>query len=138
MTHNEILNLEAGQEIDELVAIQVMKWHIETTEYGHKHWNDGKGYICGVATYDGYEDGEDFHILHWNPSQSIKWASDEVLEKIKDKIFGIFWRDIPSVDGWTVCLSPYSSDSGALPVFGETLPLAICRAALLTITWGTE
>lgn len=131
MTRDEILKMEAGEEIDTLVAEKVMGWHVETDERGKKSWRDFENrYQHLVSQYEGYEDGEDFNLIYWHPSESILWAQ-EVLEKIKDDVFGIFWENAPGAKEWTVVLKPEDSYSGGFPVDGETLELAICRAAVL-------
>ena len=84
MTRDEILKMEAGREMDALMAEKVMGWHLVTDKDGWKHWGDKDGrWGAGMnqSSHDDYEDGEDFHVLHWHPSESILWAW-EVVEKL--------------------------------------------------------
>lgn len=117
-----IKDMPVGEEMDSLLAEKVMGWHI-LEENGFKHWVDSENkFQCGVASYDGHEDDEDFHILRWHPSESALWAVDVVAEKFDtlriNKSFGM--KGVI----WIVKI-------GNVEVFEETLPLALCRAALL-------
>lgn len=130
MTRDEILNMEAGEKMDVLVAERVMGWHI-VSENGYLHWNDADNHFqCGVSIYD-FEDAEDFHTLKWHPSESILWAWD-VVEKLCDisgcDIVKICKRDPELLRGnWSCNLGM------GFEAFGDTAPLAICRAALLSV-----
>lgn len=77
MTREEVLNMEAGQEMDNLIAEKVMGWH-KVHEFGRYVWHNAEGqYQHAVARWDGlYEDEEDFNLIFWHPSESIMWAWD--------------------------------------------------------------
>lgn len=88
MTKDEILKMEAGREMDDLVAEKVMGWHKGNYVYPdgkslsdkNDEWLDAEDhYVCGVAPEDSsYEDDEDFNLIHWHPSGSMLWAWDAV------------------------------------------------------------
>ena len=138
MTKDEILNMEAVEEMDKLVAEKVMGWHI-ITEDGFKFWEreDGR-FMCTVST-DSYEDDEDFHLLHWHPSESVLWAWG-VVERLQETGWSFdltehadpegdyimeFWRRDGLGDEQFICR-------------GESVPLVICRGALFTTTNDKE
>lgn len=128
MTRDEILNMEAGPEMDALVAEKVMGWHLETDDKGWKYWTDDTGlYYQGCVQHeDDFEDEEDFHILHWHPSESILWAF-EVVEKMRYK------RIIHNPEFSPLWEAHLTCDSGYGDATAPTLSLAICRAALLAV-----
>ena len=104
MTRDEILNMPAGREMDELIAKII------------------------------YPDAIEFYVFP-NYSTDIKAAWD-VVEKIKDNVFCIYWKDRPDIHDWGIQLEAVDSYSGSEIVYGETFPLAICRAALLAVSNG--
>lgn len=129
MTRDEILKLEAGDELDALIAEKVMGWHSVEDKWGYKAWYDAEDrFQCGIHKGDSHEDSEDFHILHWHPSSSILWAW-EVVEKAN----AFFLEQPQNYDDKTwsasISISSYLWDAEA-----DTAPLAICRAALLAVT----
>lgn len=130
MNKEEMLLLDAGEIIDDMVSEIVMGWHKQDDKYGTDWVNSENRYQHIRPRYDGqYEDDEDFNLIRWHPSESIMWAMD-VLEEVKDDIFGIYWENVPGKKEWTVALKPEDSHSGGTPIDAEELPLAICRAAL--------
>lgn len=117
--------------MDELVAKKVMGWH-KLTENNFKHWvTEDNRFSCGVGLYNGYEDGEDFHTLNWHPSESILWAWD-VVEKLHGEtgcdVIKVCKRDPDLLRGEWSC-----NFGRGFEAFGDTAPLAICRAALLSV-----
>lgn len=104
MTRDEIMNMPAGREMDELIGKII------------------------------YQDALSFYVLP-NYSTDIRAAWD-VVEKIKEKTFGVYWKDRPDIEDWCIVLNAVDSYSGAEAVYGETFPLAICRAALLVESNG--
>ena len=121
----KILNMQAGKEMDALIAKHAMK---------ARHWENG-----AASDYDGeypmysdwddgafwYEDADGGYL--WTPSQNLAdtW---EVVEKLRAKPteFAFEITTIPVMfKGYRVSIGAYHS------VIAETLPLAICRAALL-------
>jgi hypothetical protein len=120
MRYDEIITMPEGEELDALIAERVMGWHI-AEEHGRKAWYSADGrYQRGMKNGDYFEDDEDLHLLNWHPSQSILWAW-EVVEKLTLSV-------VPYEDGrW------HAADGKGIVAYGETAPLAICRAALLII-----
>jgi hypothetical protein len=142
MTRDEILNMPAGKEIDALIAEKVMGWH-KGDSYGREVWLDtDERYQRGIARENGFEDDEDFHLLHWHPSESILWAW-EVIEKMQEIDShwspGVNWDDDDG-DGnpmWVASFTYYGEDESQFQqneVWDKSAPLAICRAALLAVT----
>jgi hypothetical protein len=131
MDKDKILNMEAGEEMDTLIAEKVMGWHIET-ENSYKRWVDiNNRFCCGFPSYDGLEDDEDFHTLKWHPSGSILWAWD-VVEKSNSFSINNCISQEEGVDGvrrWTAEVFFEKWGLGE----AETAPLAICRAALCSV-----
>jgi O-glycosyl hydrolase len=108
-TRDEILNMPAGREMDELVATRVMGWdvHPHATHYIR---NDGKNVyfvICG----------------EFEPSSDIA-AAWQVVEKMTDGETPNDCEIHTTVRGWRCDF--YRGSATA-----ETAPLAICRAALI-------
>jgi hypothetical protein len=141
MIRDEILNMPAGKEIDALIAEKVMGWH-KADHHGRECWLDAnKGYQRGIASGNGFEDDEDFHLLHWHPSESILWAW-EVIEKMQEIDShwspGVNWDDDDG-DGnpmWVASFTYYGEsekDFRVNEVWDKSAPLAICRAALLAV-----
>lgn len=107
--------LEAGPQMDALVAEKVMGWSIRG-----ELWKDKRGTIRrSKSTFEQYEPS-----IRWSPSTDIA-AAWEVVEKMP---MGMW----PSVDGWVVEIPDGSGDEVEAP----TAPLAICRAALKAIERG--
>jgi hypothetical protein len=126
MTKDEILAMEAGKEMDALIAEKVMGWHLVKRENYRDEWVNADGrYQHPVPRYDGYEDDEDFHTICWHPSESILWAWD-VVEKLCLSVV-----PYPGGDKW------HAAD-GKVIAFADTAPLAICRAALLVVMEQTN
>jgi len=144
MDKEYILNLQEGEEINDLVAERVMGWHKgvhsrwENVE-GLKNrpdWLDADGhFMCGMKTNDGwYEDDEDFNLLHWHPSESILWTW-EIIEKIQDRFSFILSYDNPPTDDehkWFCELYAKREPFIDYEAHASTASLAICRAALLS------
>lgn len=129
MTEDEIRNLPAGDEMDARVAEDVMGWH-RNENGGYPCWNDAEGrFQCGIPHTD-WEDDEDFHLLRWHPSESILWAW-EVVEKLeRDNLCMTILNDGSC---WSVFI--YNEHKVTMAYANaDTAPLAICRAALLTVS----
>lgn len=126
MNREEILNMEAGEQLDNLVAEKVMGWHIKLTEYGKDWVDDDDRYMTGVNRDGQFEDDEDFHLLHWHPSGSILWAW-EVIEKLMP----IYQIDIEAINKmFKVSFDDYARTWEAT---AEDAPVAICKSALLAV-----
>ena len=154
----DIDNLEAGPETDALIAEHGMEWH-KLDDGGVPYWcfkrtkamfpNQADDWLVrnpsettGWAFTD--FDREDDCYSHqwlawkgvWRPSQDIE-AAWEVLEKIASKAAGwvIRLRERVCDDGtiWECDFGDYGEAAR-----GETVSLAICRAALKTMGVGNQ
>jgi len=121
MTREEILRMEAGPEWDRLVAEQIMGW------------SEGKHFEVG--DFGVVKLGEVIDI--WSPSTDIA-AAMEVVQKLLEKRLRVSmyspWgdRNEPyAIPEWTVFV--LSNHGLGIEMGGETLPLAICRAALIAL-----
>lgn len=117
MTHDEILNMEAGREMDALVAEKVMGWR----EYDYKFYSSWE-----IA------EGVFRRMSEFQPSIDIASAW-EVVEKIRTTIIHglpvcpniVYHHSIPA---WHCELF---NNMWMRQADADTAPLAICRAALL-------
>lgn len=145
MDREYILNLPEGEEINSLVAEKVMGWHKGQYLYPNgviiderEDWLDADGrYVHGIKREDGwYEDDEDFHLLHWHPSESILWAW-EVIEKMQEEYSFILSSNDPPTDDEHKWYCEFFSKGDPVfidhEVYAPTAPLAICRVALLCV-----
>lgn len=130
MTKDEILNMEAGEQIDTLIAEKVMGWHRVHDEKWRDQWHDSGGrYQHPISRYDGYEDQEDFHTICWHPSESILWTW-ELIEKMPDNL-ELKLEQVKLSDSWVAGF--YTPDDVVYQASANSAELAICRAALLTV-----
>lgn len=121
--------MEAGREMDKLIAENVMGLHISTDEHGRQSWRDSDDrYQHAVGRYDGYEDDEDFHTINWHPSESILWAWEVV-----EKLHLIIGESVGSDGSHWYCTNRWDEDDATVEVCADTAPLAICRAALMAV-----
>lgn len=126
--------MKAGRELDALIAEKVMGWHLHTDDHNHTYWaNERNHFMCGISPYEdefdysNLGDGEDFHILHWHPSESILWAW-EVVEKLRDN--GDHLRMEMHGGGYRL---EYNLGYDGFAVTADTAPLAICLVALKAV-----
>lgn len=138
MKKEEIENMKAGKELDDLVAEKVMGWHVVFDTNGWKHWDDSDGrFMCGYWNGDDSTDlcdSETLHLLHWHPSQSILWAW-EVVEKLVETI-PVYMDVGHEGNGYKsncVHLNHHYPPFLKIEVSSDTMPLSICRAALLAV-----
>ena len=123
MTRDEILNIPAGREIDTIILRDILKYKPVYVQEGALFGTVGE-LDCW------YDEGGMFVPLGTSPSNDISTAW-KVVEKMKEN---------PDVG---IALSDYSSGGFCFTFFGpgmfeyegdaETVPLAICRAALLAV-----
>ena len=129
MTKEEILGMEAGLELDSLIAEKVMGYEKEFnkrtvicgTELFYRLWVSGNKIISPIALYQ--------------PSRDIK-AAWEVVEKMRNR---------PGCTGCKACIEihgtdfdnesdkPYLAFIHGQEAQGLTAPEAICKAALLVV-----
>lgn len=125
LTYDVISAIPAGKVLNALVAEYVMGWTWATSGMLIPPIGDRR--MNWAAEWD--EEG----LPNWLPGYStdIRDAA-EALDRIRDNVFGIFWENSPGEKIWSVCLNARDSYSGPECMEGETLALAICRAALLS------
>ena len=133
LTREEIENMPAGKEINALVAEEIMGWHSNGFD-----WLDADNrYQHRLSS--GYEDAEDFHLINWNPSESILWAWEVKNYMVAEK--GYHFSMQTNENCGNVVGSCAFTEVTELYVAGNTYkvfiendePLAICRAALLAV-----
>lgn len=126
MTRDDILRMEAGPELDALVAEKVMGWKVK--------WHDGY-WTMAIPKAECVSYG-----WNWRPSEDIA-AADEVAEKIgivagksEERQPGQYFAVVSSLDDsveyW------WDKRYGHYYAYTPTKPLAICRAALLAVMEG--
>ena len=123
---NKILNMEAhmeaGEELDALMAEKVMGWE-RGKSIGKDVWCKGRNVICY------------FHA--WKPSTSILSAW-EVVQKLAVEPFAWHIESLNLTNGRVVWWACYWGDGKAGEILdysadAPTAPLAICRTALLAV-----
>lgn len=128
MKKEEILKMESGRELDALVAAKVMGWKTITVNTPYRYVKNAGGCIVD-GTAERLSAGLIPH--QWFPSRDIADAW-EVVEKMNDCLH----LKQHGKDGiWEAffCISGPDMEGS-----GETASLAICRAALLTVSEGKE
>ena len=111
--------MQAGPELNVLVAEKVMGWNLRSDR-----WYDGERETLWRTDASYFRGDWEF----WNPSQDIV-AAQEVMEKLKEYHWNIEWSPVMKV--WET--EPWPSigwHENEFFVRADTLPLAICRAAL--------
>lgn len=115
----KVKNMPAGPEMDRLVAEKVMGWTHGQTGADYCGWQGAKSYPG-----ERYNRKNDAHYGIWNPSKEIAHAW-EVLERMDTMTL----RKLPG--GSYACA--YLRDDILYHGLGDTAPLAICRAALISV-----
>lgn len=135
MTKDDIMKLEEGDELDILMATEIMEWHLATNKDGWKHWvNEKDEFMVGTKQGNYFEDEEDLHILNWHPSHSFLWM-EQVIDKMKELGWNIvIYNSYMVPDIGEVCGASFGNITKMKRVegYGTTIPLSVCRAALLT------
>lgn len=120
ITSEKILAMEAGTELDALVAERVMGWHLYSGEARAPNgipWIDNDGVGVGRS-----------HPAGWSPSTDIA-AAWEVVEQMGHEM------KLEYIGSAKVTFRVTSSRQVSAT---GTAPLAICRAALLSILGDSE
>jgi hypothetical protein len=127
--------LPAGDALDVLIAEKVMGWTRGKGEWC-QHWFDAEGKDLGDdhATPEGAGCGDHYWPdEQWSPSTDIRAAWEVVEKRLSTDGHFAFW---PSVDGGMIIafhgIRTWDSEP-VWEVWGDTAPLAICRAALAAI-----
>jgi len=130
----DIRNMPAGMAMNRKVATDVMGWHVEEAPLGVEVYSDADGTFMGCVS--------DLEDDAWCPSTDIA-AAWEVVERFRR-------GDINGPDPLKVscCMDLNLYDTIQMPdwrcsfsspclaeheAFGNSAPLAICRAALLAV-----
>jgi hypothetical protein len=137
MTRDEILGLEAGNNLDILVAEKVFGWRKGTNEYNILGWQWSKR--DGTPVLDDSWDGVWVTPLSCTPNYStdIK-AAWEVVEKMREKSFYV---RVNSIGKYFECcfIKNFVNENNTPGSFiglsntCKTAPEAICKAALLAV-----
>ncbi len=129
MTKDEILRMEAGREMDALVATKVMGWE-DDPEVPYWDARDVNGQVIHVSR-------------RWSPSTDIAaaWEVFEFLSKNSVEVAvscnGVERATIGhDSDGWSCSVwwfKDIESSHAIEGIYADTAPLAICKAALLAV-----
>jgi hypothetical protein len=126
MNRDDILNMEAGREMDDLIATRVMGWKMGNTSVLPRMnipvWHDGNWNIS--------------HFYEWRPSTDIAAAWEAVDKLRKDGFNCVFSLPYTNSAIRQHILFDGGEETDARSsdwVYGDELPLAICRAALLAV-----
>jgi len=111
MTRDEIMSMEAGREIDALIAEKVMGWKRRPV------WHGSDMKMCLIHPSDGTYYPDEFP--NYSEDISAAWA---VVKSLDNQNFDICILN--TVGGWKCEISGYIARNCPAP-------LAICRAALL-------
>jgi len=124
MTREEILKLEAGPQLDRIIAERVMGWEYDLLR--DAWFKDGEGEIWAE---------------NWHPSTDIKAAWEVLLRIMATFDYNVSITSHTSIDPrtgernvlWEVILRPYGAGTWVTAYGPNSLLLAICRAALLAV-----
>jgi hypothetical protein len=131
MTRDEILNMPAGKPINALMASKVI---------GANYWRNGT-----TSDYDGeypmYSDWEEDIFYYTDPEGGWLWIPStdlpdawDIIKKMSDKGFNMR-LEVQGKNARVTFWSKRMTKWGPEPVSAsaDTVPLAICRAALLAV-----
>lgn len=128
MTHKEISQMPADRNLDALVAERIMGW---------QWFEDRKGFRLLLPS--GEPDGR-FYTVQQGPHQFVPCYSADITEawEVVERFpcaFGIgrAWKLTGEPAGWSVWIGVGMGVSAR----ADTVPLAICRAALLAVLEAT-
>jgi hypothetical protein len=130
--------MEAGQELDRLVAELVMGWslyHYDKGERGSEYWSlldehcNAIVYSWRPGSYMTEFKSEKDAFAWFKPSENIGQAWE-----IEERLRPTHWIDIQDMrTHYDVTIRRNIDDQSPAIATAETLPLAICRAALLAV-----
>jgi hypothetical protein len=110
--------MKAGRELDALVAEKVI---------GYRQAEDGSWFLPGLAPDLGL----------WElPEYSTSIAEASLLFPVLDEKWGKFWSIVRENDKWHINEDPYGYDYFEPDVVSESLPHAICLAALKAVGYN--
>lgn len=120
MNRDEILNMEAGSELDVLVAEKVMGWQKSNPGYERTFWIDSRGVWMHF-------------IDSWSPSTDISAAWDVVVKMENDDYWWTAEDVIPNSDPVVYSCTFSKKGKYYTAEWDFSMPLAICHAVLLTV-----
>ena len=135
---NEIREMEAGRELDALVAEKVMGWKWDNRNPLQSiMWLPGSETLGAVIFHDGDNDDGILQVRGIPPfSTDIAAAFEMVDYMCQNWHFGLSWTDNTEW-GASFCKEP--TDTGYIyfyKAYADARSLAICRAALLAMEDG--
>lgn len=121
-TRDEVMSMNAGRELDAMVAEHVMGWELRQVGNGSMdgeyYWHDGCDFVDGRLAN-----------LEFSTYISAAW---EVIEKLHEQNY--LFSISQSVDaGYTAKFFNRDKECYFVAPYIESAPLAICIAALLTL-----
>lgn len=138
MMLRDLLAAPAGPEVDAAVATRVMGWHKKDDSIREKShwWSEVSGRMWAVRDQGEYEEAEE----GWHPSVDMGRAWHDVFQRVmaqKHDVQQAFMTYLQAQandhrDGFT------QSGPWLLKALKDTLPLAICRAALWAMATEQE
>lgn len=126
LTKDEILQIPAGSRMDAVIAEQIMGWHWLVYD---KDYNWAKISETTGAWVD--KNNHFFHNENWKPSIDVAY-SWKVIETMQTSDTGNWFFSLQHEN--TYGTKDWYAEFGAYRMWGSTAPIAICRAALLTLT----
>lgn len=138
MTRDEILNMEAGREMDALVATIIMGLEVHRLEKSYRGERSTPGskvpgeWIHHVLYVYHTPTSRNLDVSHYSANISAAW---EVVEKLQaeplEYYFGI--NRTPSIPYEKTGRTHWHCELGGKMGYADTAPLAICKAALLAV-----
>jgi hypothetical protein len=136
--------MEAGREMDALVAEKVMGWKKRVrkghgVDGNHEWWFDKRKPTYPLEFVKGWDTDEDFDP--WEPSTSIS-AAWEVVECFERGGFAPWGEQVAAavelscsdgIEKERYFCTFYSPSLAKVEAFGKTMPEAVCRAALKAV-----
>jgi hypothetical protein len=130
MKREEILNMSAGEELDTLIAEKVMELDLSKRCDGNPDYFDTDRWACGKCGAVGrvWDDME--HTIEPKEYSDGIAAAWEVIDKMRKS----FWIAslVADTNLWRVTFYTHTHRK-THEAIDESAPLAICRAALLTV-----
>jgi hypothetical protein len=134
MTHEEILAMKPGRELDCLVAEKFFGYKVEwlpNPRHPHEH---GKNVAIEPMTcspphlFKGWWCPTYWEIPHYSTDIAVAW---QVVEKMQERDWMGVMISPAMGHGWKGWAVNFGGDDSL--VYGETLPEAVCKAALLAV-----
>jgi len=122
VTHDEVMAMMPGPELDREVYRVVLgspSLAVPTDINGHPFFPD------------------DYLIPHYSADIAAAWLVAEEMAARGLRVVVEDWRDDTKNPGWAVYFFRQSGGSSK-QIVAETLPLAVCRAALLAVVEGAS